>query len=157
MLKELAAIGLRGKSGKRADEHEDDEDAKTAKSAEEHEDDEEEAKAAEDDEDEAKAEDDEDEKEAKAVASAAKAARINARAITALCALAGKPELAGEFIASGKSQAAVRRGLLADRADASGVGEIAGQTSPAGSPAASAVMWDKANEKNAKAMGLTVK
>ncbi len=133
MTKALAAIGLHGKSGKRAEEHDDDEEAKRAAEEEEEKEKEAAAKAAEEEEEKKAAEaqeDDEDEKEAKAAASAAKTASLSARAITDLCALARKPELAGEFIASGASQAAVRRKLLADRADASGAGEIAGQTGP---------------------------
>ena len=166
MAKKLGDVGLLGKSGARAAEHPEDEDAKAAKAAEEEEEakaakakedeEEKEAKAAEEEEEkkEAKAQkDEEDEKEAKAVASAAKTAHLNARAITDLCVLARKPELAGEFIASGASQVKVRRELLADRADDSQIGEIAGQTSPAGSPAAAAAMWDHATKKNSRFFG----
>ncbi len=182
MAKKLAAVGLRGKSGKRAGEHPDndeqdvkaqDEDNDEQNVKAQDEDEEEEtakakkakAKKAQEEEDEKEAQDeedferraqDEDEEEtakAKAVAQAKKSARLSAAAINDLCVLAGKPELAGGFIASGMSQAAVRRELLGARADGSSVGEIAGHTSPAGSPAATAAMWDHACKKNARFFG----
>ena len=160
MLNKLAGIGL---GGKRAAEHDDD-DAKAAeeekekeaaaKAAEEEEEKEASAKAAEEEEEKKAAEEEEEEKAAAKAASGATAtAQNSARAITDLCTLAGKPELAGGFIAAGKSQAAVRRELLADRADGSGTGEIAGQTSPSGSPAAAAAMWDHATKKNSRLFG----
>ena len=160
MTKRLGKIGLFGKSGKRAGEHDDEDEEAKAKAAEEEEEEEAKAKAAEEEEEEeetkAKAAEEEDEEEeaaksTKAVARAAKAARLNARAITDLCALAGKPELAGEFIAAGVSHAAVRKELLGARAETSAAGEIAGQTGPNDSPGAVAAMWDHAIEKNTRA------
>ncbi len=161
MLNPLAGIGL---GGKQAAEHDEDEAAKaaeeekekeaTAKAEEEEEEKEAAAKAEEDEEEKKAAEEEEKEKAAAKAASGATAtAQNSARAITDLCALAGRPELAGEFIASGKSQASVRKALLADRAGGSNTGEIAGQTSPSGSPAAAAAMWDHANEKNSRFFG----
>ncbi len=174
MASKLGKIGLFGKKGKRAEEHDDDEEAKAAAEAEAEE--EGKAKAAEeDDEDddpdpdaeEHEDDDEEEEESAKSATSArarhraAKAAKAGAAkfkataaTITDICAIAGKPELAGEFIAAGASQAAVRERLLEIRAEAGGAGEIAGQTAPNGSPGAAAAMWDKAIEKNAKAFGL---
>ena len=181
MAKKLAGVGLRGKSGKsakRSGEHPDD-DEQDAKAQEDNDEqnvkaqdeDEDDAKAQDEDEDEKEAQDEEDferaededeeeetaksksaRREAKAVAHAKKSARLSAAAINDLCVLAGKPELAGGFIASGMSQAAVRRELLGARAD-SGVGEIAGHTSPAGSPASVTAMWDHATKKNARFFG----
>ena len=175
MTKKLADIGLLGKSGARAGEHPEDDDAKAAKaakSAEEHEDDEDDAKADDDDEDhvddddedhDAKAEDDEDEHPAakaasqrrldKAVKAASAKAKAKAHKIAVLCKLAGRPELTDEFIASGADAAAVGERLLRLRADDSQIGEIAGQTSPAGSPAAAAAMWDHATKKNSRFFG----
>ncbi len=157
MLNTLAKIGLRGK---RAAEH-DDEDAKANEDEDDvkaMDDDEDEAKAMDDDEDEAKAAEDDDEKEAKAVARAVKAASAKASAkaheIAVLCKVGKRPDLTDEFIASGASPAAVGERLLELRADASHVGEIAAQTGPNGSPAASAAMWDHATEKNTKVFGL---
>ena len=171
MFDKLAGIGLRGKS---AAEHPEDDDAKAAKSAEEHEDDEDDAKAKDKDDDEdhvddddedhdAKADDDEDEHPAakaasqrrldKAVKAASAKATAKARKIAVLCNLAKRPELTDEFIASGASTAAVGERLLSLRADDSQIGEIAGQTSPAGSPAAAAAMWDHATKKNSRFFG----
>ena len=134
MLEKFAGIGLRGK---RAEEHDDDEEAKAAKSAEEHEDDEEEAKAEEHDD-----EDDEDEKEAKAVARGVKRGRAAAVKIVNLCAVAGRSaKVAAEFLASGASQAEVSETLLACRAEGSGTGGIAGQTGPVDGDAYAA--WDR--------------
>ena len=163
MRNPLAGIGLRGK---RAAEHDDDEDAKAnefeddkdAKAEDDEEDEDPKAKAAEGDEDE---DEDEDEKEAKAAASlrratkaAAAKATARASAIFDLCNLAKRPKLAGEYIASGASPATVGKHLLTLRADESGTGEIASQTGPNGSPGGAAAMWDKAIEKNAKRLGL---
>ena len=175
MFHKLAGIGLRGKS---AAEHPEDDDAKAAKSAEEHEDDEDDAKAKakakakdddedhvdDDDEDhDAKDDDDEDEHPAakaasqrrldKAVKAASAKAKAKAVKIAVLCNLAKRPELTDEFIASGASAAAVGERLLSLRADDSQIGEIAGQTSPAGSPAAAAAMWDHATKKNSRFFG----
>ena len=183
MAKNLAGVGLRGKSGKRAGEHpdndeqnvkaQDEEDEKEAQDEDEEEtakakakskaQDEEDEKEAQDEEDFERAQDEDEEeetaksksarREAKAVAQAKKSARLGAAAINDLCVLAGKPELAGGYIASGMSQAAVRRELLGARADGSNVGEIAGHTSPAGSPASVTAMWDHATKKNARFFG----
>ncbi len=165
MAKALATVATRGKSATRA-EHPDDDETKAAeeekekeaaaKAAEEEEEKEAAAKAAEDEEEKKAAEEEKEEKAAAKAASGAAAtatAQNSARAITDLCALAGRPELAGEFIASGKSQASVRKALLSLRAAGSNVGEIAGQTSPSGSPAAAAAMWDHATKKNSRFFG----
>ena len=147
MTKKLADIGLLGKSGARAGEHPEDDDAKAAKaakSAEEHEDDEDEhpaAKAA------------SQRRLDKAVKAASAKAKAKAHKIAVLCKLAGRPELTDEFIASGADAAAVGERLLRLRADDSQIGEIAGQTSPAGSPAAAAAMWDHATKKNSRFFG----
>ena len=163
MLNKLAGIGLRGK---RAAEHPEDEDARAEDDEDEHKakanEDEDEPKVDDDDEDDAKAEDDEEEAKAKAasqrrMAKAVKAATAKAKAdaheIAVLCKLAGRPELTDEFIASGASPAAVGEHLLSLRADGSKIGEIAGQTSPAGSPVAAAAMWDHATKKNSRLFG----
>ncbi len=82
-------------------------------------------------------------------AGAAFAAR--AKAISALCDLAGAPSRATAFITEGKSEAEVRDTLLAERAAASGTGgEISGSRGaapPAGAAAGNAVAaaasWDR--------------
>ncbi len=148
----------------KAQDEDEDETAKSkSKKAKSKAQDEEDEKEAQDEEDFERAQDEDEEeetaksksarREAKAVAQAKKSARLGAAAINDLCVLAGKPELAGGFIASGMSQAAVRHELLGARADGSSVGEIAGHTSPAGSPAATAAMWDHACKKNARFFG----
>ena len=142
-------------SGKKSEDHDDDEDE--AKRAEEHENDEDEAKKAEEhenDEDEAKKaeehdDDDEDEEESKSKKAARKAerkaerkARSDARQIVETCTLAGKPELAGEFLAKGVSLADVRKTLLKQQASESSASSIAGHTGPATSRSTVA-LWDK--------------
>ncbi len=169
MLNKLAGIGLRGK---RAAEHDED-DAKAEDDNDEQplaEDDEEDAKAedddehpaAEDDDEEAKAEEDDEEAKAaakakrrmaKAVEAATKKATARAHQIAVLCKIAERPELTDECIASGASPSAVGDHLLSLRADGSNAGEIAGQTSPSGSPAAAAAMWDHAAKKNSRFFG----
>ena len=82
-------------------------------------------------------------------ATAAFAAR--AKAITALCDLAGVPARATAFITAGATEAEVRDTLLAERATASGTGgEISGSRGaapPAGAAAGNAVAaaasWDR--------------
>ncbi len=167
MRNPLAGIGLRG--NKRAAEHDDDEKAeededemKTAAEAAAAE--AEAAKAQEEDEDEDD-EDDDDEDEpfskkdarrlaAKAERKAARELRGYAREVADLCTLAGKAELAAEFIAKNVSTDDVRKTLLEQRASASSAAEIAGQRGSDDSPAATSAMWDRAIEKNAKAFGL---
>ena len=64
---------------------------------------------------------------AAAIAEANAAAAARAKAISALCDLAGVPARATAFITEGKSEAEVRDTLLAERAAASGTGgEISG-------------------------------
>ena len=181
MAKNLAGVGLRGKSGKsakRSGEHPDDgpkaekdNDEQNVKAQDEDEEeetakakaqDEEDEKGAQDEEDFERAQDEDEEEEtaksksarseAKAVRAASAKATAKAHKIAVLCKLAGRPELTDECIASGASAAAVGEHLLGLRADSSS-GEIAGHTSPAGSPAATAAMWDHACKKNARFFG----
>jgi hypothetical protein len=150
MKNPLAAIGLRGK---RAAEHEDDDDEDKTKAAEhEDEDDEDEAKKAQDED-----EDDEDDEEdeapssknaarraaAKAEKKAARKLRHYARQVADLCTLAGKAELAAEFIAKNVSTGDVRKTLIGQRVSASSAAEIAGHTGP-DSGRSTAALWDKA-------------
>ncbi|KKN29562.1 hypothetical protein LCGC14_0842770 [marine sediment metagenome] len=153
MRNPLAGIGLRGK---RADDddakaEEDEDEMKAAAEAEAAE--AEAAKAQEEDEDEDD-EDDDDEDEpfskkdarrlaAKAERKAARELRGYAREVADLCTLAGKAELAAEFIAKNVSVADVRKTLLGQRASASSAAEIAGHTGP-DSGRTTAALWDKA-------------
>lgn len=149
MAKNLAGVGLRGKSGKsakRSGEHPDD-GPKAEKDN-----DEQNVKAQDEDEEEETAKSKSARSEAKAVRAASAKATAKAHKIAVLCKLAGRPELTDECIASGASAAAVGEHLLGLRADSSS-GEIAGHTSPAGSPAATAAMWDHACKKNARFFG----
>ena len=88
---------------------------------------------------------------AAAIAEANAASAARAKAIGALCDLAGVPARATAFITEGKSEAEVRDTLLAERAKASTEGgEISGTRGaapPAGSTASNAVAaaasWDR--------------
>ncbi len=122
------------------EDDEEDEDGTNAPKAQDEDEDEEEMKAAEHDED-------DDAPASKAAAKAEKKAarkmRLYARAVADLCTLAGKPELAAEFIAKSVSTADVRKTLLGQRASASSAAEIAGHTGP-DSDRTTAALWDKA-------------
>ena len=164
MAKKVSGVALRGKSAKGGAQHDDDEDEQVQVSKAQEDDDEE------DEDNEAKAldEDDEDDEDdevpspknaarlaaAKAERQAARKMKLYARAVADLCSLAGKPELAADFIAKGVATGDVSKTLLAQRASASSAAEIAGQRGPDDSPGAVAAMWDHATEKNAKAFGL---
>lgn len=166
MFKNLAGIGLRGK---RAAEHEDDEDdakaedesaeALASEDAAAEDDEDAEAKAQEeDDEDNENDEDDEEsasKKDARGLAAKAdrkaeRKMRVYARKVKETCELARAPELAGGFIAKGMSLPEVRRTILERRASASSTPEIAGHKGPDDSPGAVAAMWDHAIDKNTR-------
>ena len=153
MRNPLAGIGLRGK---RADDddakaEEDEDEMKAAAEAEAAE--AEAAKAQEEDEED-EDDDDEDDDEpfskkdarrlaAKAERKALRKLSLYVSQVGELCKLAGKAELAVEFIAKNVSTADVRKTLLGQRASASSAAEIAGHTGP-DSGRTTAALWDKA-------------
>jgi hypothetical protein len=71
-----------------------------------------------------------------------------------LCALAGKPEMAADFIAKNAKIADVRQSLIAARATAGGTGEIAGHVGPEPSGTGAAAIWDRAITKANQAVNL---
>ena len=64
-----------------------------------------------------------------------------------LCALAGRPELASEFIGKTAKIADVRQSLIAAQASANGSDEISGHVAPEAAGAGAAAVWDRAITK----------